>query len=178
MTREHALFELELELKQGDIAQIVGNGGGPEIQFFAGTVPGSPNIRSVWAFGQSGLNGHTGHIARRPGWSRGQTFIASPNFDQRPSGIEIDVLVIHAISLPPGCYGNRYVEALFTNQLGPGRTRVFPPRSRTTGSLPISTIRRDGELLQFVRFRGPGPGMPGNPSSGGRKKSQRLFNRY
>ncbi len=79
----------------------------------------------------------------------GATFIASPNFDQRPSGIEIDVLVIHAISLPPGCYGNRYVEALFTNQLDPEEHAYFREIAHNRVSSHFY-IRRDGELLQFV----------------------------
>ena len=31
--------------------------------------------------------------------------IASPNFDARPAGTEIDLLIIHGISLPPGQFG-------------------------------------------------------------------------
>ena len=33
---------------------------------------------------------------------RGGDLIASPNFDERPIGADIDLLVIHNISLPPG----------------------------------------------------------------------------
>ncbi len=79
----------------------------------------------------------------------GATFIASPNFDDRPSGIEIDVLVIHAISLPPRCYGNGYVEALFTNRLDPDEHVCFSEVAHYRVSSHFY-IKRDGDLLQFV----------------------------
>jgi len=44
-------------------------------------------------------------------------FIASPNCDARPPDTVIDALIIHAISLPPGCYGGGDVARLFTNCL-------------------------------------------------------------
>jgi len=52
-------------------------------------------------------------------------FIASPNCDARPPGITVDSLIIHAISLPPGCYGGDYVARLFTNQLDPRAHPAF-----------------------------------------------------
>ena len=43
--------------------------------------------------------------------------IASPNQDDRPEGSEIELLVIHGISLPPGEFGGPYIDQLFTNEL-------------------------------------------------------------
>ena len=76
-------------------------------------------------------------------------FVASPNCDERPAGDEVSLLVIHAISLPPGEFGGREVEALFTNKLDPDQH----PYYREIAGLRVSAhffIRRDGELIQFV----------------------------
>ncbi len=73
----------------------------------------------------------------------------SPNCDDRPDGASIDLLVIHSISLPPGEFGGRGVEALFTNSLNP----ADHPYYQTIQDLKVSAhffIRRDGELIQFV----------------------------
>ena len=43
--------------------------------------------------------------------------VASPNCDERPDGTPITLAVVHGISLPPGKFGGRAVEKLFTNRL-------------------------------------------------------------
>jgi len=61
----------------------------------------------------------------------------------------VDLIVIHAISLPPGMYGGLGIEQLFTNQLNPDEH----PYYKEIAGLKVSShfvIRRDGELLQFV----------------------------
>jgi AmpD protein len=76
-------------------------------------------------------------------------WMASPNFDERPAGVAIELLVIHNISLPPGEFGGAWIEALFQNRLDPGAHPYF----RDIASLQVSAhflIRRDGELIQFV----------------------------
>ncbi|MCW8828635.1 MAG: 1,6-anhydro-N-acetylmuramyl-L-alanine amidase AmpD, partial [Gammaproteobacteria bacterium] len=45
--------------------------------------------------------------------------VASPNCDERPSGSELELIVIHNISLPPHEYGGPWIDALFTNTLDP-----------------------------------------------------------
>ncbi len=75
--------------------------------------------------------------------------IASPNFDERPEGSTLDLIVIHNIALPPGEFGGRGVESLFTNSLNPAEH----PYYQTIQDLKVSShffIRRDGELIQFV----------------------------
>lgn len=75
--------------------------------------------------------------------------VASPNHDARPSGVAIDLLVIHAISLPPGSFGGPGIEQLFTNRLDP----AAHPYYREVAALRVSShflIRRDGSLVQFV----------------------------
>ena len=83
------------------------------------------------------------------GLAAGVPFIASPNYDERPPGTRIELLVIHAISLPPGRFGGPGIEELFLNRLDP----QTHPYYRTIAGLRVSAhflIRRDGGLVQFV----------------------------
>lgn len=75
--------------------------------------------------------------------------IASPNFDARPRDMPIDLLVVHAISLPPEQFGGPGIEQLFTNSLNP----CEHPYYEGISSLHVSShllVRRTGEVLQFV----------------------------
>jgi N-acetyl-anhydromuramoyl-L-alanine amidase len=79
----------------------------------------------------------------------GATFIASPNQDDRPANEPVRLLVVHAISLPPGEFGGDGVERLFTNRLEP----TAHPYYEGIYGLRVSAhffIRRDGQVLQFV----------------------------
>lgn len=78
-------------------------------------------------------------------------YLSSPFCDARPTGVEIDLLVIHCISLPPNEYGGGNVQKLFTNQLD----LDAHPYYRTIPSTQVSShlfIERDGQLYQFVPF--------------------------
>ena len=81
-------------------------------------------------------------------WSRALR-IDSPNFGERPIHAQIDLLVIHSISLPPGVYGGPEIEALFTNQLDSGAHPYFA-QIRDIQVSSHFVIRRDGSLMQFV----------------------------
>ena len=75
--------------------------------------------------------------------------VPSPNFDARPSGCGIDLIVVHGISLPPGEFGGPHIEQLFCNRLDPHAHECF----RAVAPLKVSAhllIRRGGELVQFV----------------------------
>lgn len=79
----------------------------------------------------------------------GIRFIPSPNQDDRPQDEAVRLLVVHAISLPPGQFGGDGVERLFTNQLDP----AAHPYYQTLVGLRVSAhflIRRDGSVVQFV----------------------------
>lgn len=79
----------------------------------------------------------------------GIELINSPNFDERPDGVEPEVIIIHAISLPPGCYGGNYIESLFSNSLEHSEHDYF----KGLKGLKVSShflIRRDGSIAQFV----------------------------
>ena len=85
----------------------------------------------------------------RAGWLRRARKVASPNFGARPEGTEIDLAVLHSISLPPGEFGGDAIERLFTNRLDWGAHPYYDK----IRALTVSThflIRRDGTLQQFV----------------------------
>ncbi len=75
--------------------------------------------------------------------------VASPNFDRRPDGAVVSLVVIHGISLPPGRFGGRAVELLFTNRLDPAAHPYYAQLEGVRVSAHFF-VRRDGRLLQFV----------------------------
>lgn len=77
--------------------------------------------------------------------------IISPNSDPRPSGTDIDMLVIHSISLPPGKFGGGYIERLFTNTLPVEHHPCFVELAQLRVSAHI-LIDRAGVLTQYVPF--------------------------
>lgn len=88
-----------------------------------------------------------------PAWADGCYALAdqcpSPNFGPRPNGAQIDLIVLHSISLPPGQYGGHHVQDLFANQLDWEQHPYF----QSIRGIKVSShflIRRTGELLQFV----------------------------
>jgi N-acetyl-anhydromuramoyl-L-alanine amidase len=83
------------------------------------------------------------------GWLQCARQVVSPNFGLRPAGAQIDLIVLHSISLPPGAYGGPEVEHLFTNRLDWDAHPYF----QQIRGMEVSShffIRRDGELVQFV----------------------------
>lgn len=83
------------------------------------------------------------------GWVSGARRVPSPNFDARPPGMPVDLLVIHNISLPPGQFGSDDIEALFLNRLDPDRHPFFATIHQARVSAHF-LVRRDGGLVQFV----------------------------
>ncbi|MDX2164763.1 MAG: 1,6-anhydro-N-acetylmuramyl-L-alanine amidase AmpD [Gammaproteobacteria bacterium] len=70
-------------------------------------------------------------------------YIPSPNCNERPLNIVIDMIVIHGISIPEGEFGNDNVIKLFQNRL------------KSMKEHKVSShlyIRRDGGVIQFVPF--------------------------
>jgi AmpD protein len=83
------------------------------------------------------------------GWLGGARQVRSANCDDRPDGELPSLIVMHSISLPPGEYGGREIEDLFTNQLDSAAHPYF----KAVAGLRVSAhflIRRDGQLIQFV----------------------------
>lgn len=86
------------------------------------------------------------------GWLTGVRQVRSPNHDQRPDGEQVSLIVVHAISLPPGEFAGNAVEQLFLNRLDPSAHPYFAQISGLRVSAHF-LLRRDGELIQFVSCR-------------------------
>ena len=81
----------------------------------------------------------------------GATQIASPNFNARPVDTEIQLIVIHNISLPPSQFGGGFIQQFFQNQLD----WSLHPYFQTIEGMQVSAhllILRTGEVIQFVNF--------------------------
>ncbi|GAA5160893.1 1,6-anhydro-N-acetylmuramyl-L-alanine amidase AmpD [Viridibacterium curvum] len=90
-----------------------------------------------------------GHALRDDGWIAGARAVPSPNQDERPEGCTVDLIVVHAISLPPDMFGGLGVEQLFTNTLDPAEHPYYAGIHQLRVSAHFF-IRRDGSLMQFV----------------------------
>ena len=85
----------------------------------------------------------------RDGWWAGARHLSSPNYGPRPAGVPVSLVVVHSISLPPGCYTGDAVQRLFTNRLD---WDAHPYYGGIRG-LQVSAhffVRRSGRTLQFV----------------------------
>ena len=85
----------------------------------------------------------------RDGWLRRARSARSPNFGPRPESMQVDLVVLHSISLPPGEYGGDAIERLFANELD-WNTHPYFEKIRGLTVSSHFLIRRDGELVQFV----------------------------
>jgi N-acetyl-anhydromuramoyl-L-alanine amidase len=83
------------------------------------------------------------------GLVEGAQFVPSPNCDARPIGASPEVIVIHAISLPPGEFGGPAIEHFFCNELDVTAHPYFEQIKDLRVSAHL-LLRRDGALLQFV----------------------------
>ena len=80
---------------------------------------------------------------------QGARQLSSPNCDDRPPGAVPELIVVHAISLPPGKFGGPYVDQLFTNRLD----AAGHPSFREIVGMKVSShlfIRRNGDVVQYV----------------------------
>ena len=92
---------------------------------------------------------HNFYKLNQDGLIVGVNFINSPNYDNRPKNISINMIVIHSISLPPNKFGGKYIEDFFTNKLNTNQDPYF----KEINNLKVSAhflIKRNGELIQFV----------------------------
>ncbi|WP_339339406.1 1,6-anhydro-N-acetylmuramyl-L-alanine amidase AmpD [uncultured Oceanicoccus sp.] len=84
-------------------------------------------------------------------WLADSRHLPTDNFNARPAGVEISLLVIHNISLPAGEFGGDFIEQLFTNCLDCDAHADFNDlRDLTVSSHCL--INRAGEITQFVPF--------------------------
>jgi N-acetyl-anhydromuramoyl-L-alanine amidase len=85
------------------------------------------------------------------GWLVGVRRVLSPNHDERPAGAELTLIVVHGISLPPGEFGNGWIDRFFCNDLPADAHPYFATIRDATVSAHV-LIARDGRLTQYVPF--------------------------
>jgi AmpD protein len=84
---------------------------------------------------------------------RPATQCLSPNQDERPEDARPELIIVHGISLPPGEFGGPHIESLFANCLDWNGHPYFQEIQGMQVSAHL-LIRRTGEVIQFVPFRG------------------------
>ena len=98
---------------------------------------------------RAGVGAARPYLLDADGWAHGAQARPSPNFDARPPGCRIDLLVVHCISLPPGQFGGGHVERLFANALDAGAHAYFA-RLRGMRVSAHFLVARDATVVQFV----------------------------
>jgi len=81
----------------------------------------------------------------------GARWVFSPNYNARPPVADIDLLVIHNISLPPAEFENGCVEAFFQNCLPAEQHPYFAEIAHLQVSAHLF-IARSGVVTQFVNL--------------------------
>lgn len=77
--------------------------------------------------------------------------VLSPHCDERPKDMNIDMIVIHNISLPPNEFGSDNIQKFFCGELDFSKHPYF----KTIEHLKVSShllIDRHGKITQFVPF--------------------------
>lgn len=78
-------------------------------------------------------------------------FLPSPHCDERPEGVQPDLVVVHGITLPPGEFGGPWIDDLFMGRLDPAAHPYFAEIAHLRVSAHL-LIRRDGSVTQYVPF--------------------------
>ena len=92
----------------------------------------------------------------KDGWCDGVEHLASSHFNERPEGVTPTLVILHCISLPPGCFATGDVAELFLGTLDVTKD----PRLADLAGLRVSSHLRGTEKF-FSLFRvTTEPGMP------------------
>jgi AmpD protein len=83
------------------------------------------------------------------GWHSEARVLPSDNFDARPVSCAPELIVVHNISLPPGCFATGAIEALFCNRLDCSTHPFYADLEGLRVSAHFLIDRR-GALTQFV----------------------------
>jgi len=110
--------------------------GSDDLRAGRGSTPGKALQAEAWSFSQDGT-------------LAGANQIASPNCDERPRDQLVTLVVVHAISLPPGVYGGNAIEGFFTNSLDCDAHPYFDGLRGMRVSAHF-LVRRGGGIVQFV----------------------------
>jgi len=76
-------------------------------------------------------------------------YLPSPHYNTRPTGMDIDLIVLHAMSLPAGDFDMKYVEHLFLGSLD----MAADPSFHALQGVQVSAhfvVNRQGDVTQFV----------------------------
>jgi len=76
-------------------------------------------------------------------------FLHSPHCNERPQGVEIDMIVLHAISLPNGQFSMQHVSDLFMGTLDAAAHPSFVDLAKVQVSAHF-VVARNGAITQFV----------------------------
>lgn len=95
------------------------------------------------------MRGKSALYIDQQGWCAQATQQRSPNYDARPDGAVVSLIVIHNISLPPQEFGGEWITDLFLNRLDPDAHPYFAAIYNVEVSSHF-LIRRDGQLIQYV----------------------------
>ncbi len=76
-------------------------------------------------------------------------YLDSPHHNVRPDGIAVDLIVLHAISLPPGEFGMLAIEAFFAGYLDASSHPAFSSLEGVRVSAHF-VVDRNGVITQFV----------------------------
>lgn len=90
-------------------------------------------------------------LSIKAGWLDGVRQVPVSRYGSRPSPLDISLVVLHGISLPPGHFGGPFVDEIFTGNLNPDAHPYFA----RVASLEVSThvfIDRHGRITQYVSF--------------------------
>jgi AmpD protein len=85
------------------------------------------------------------------GWLERVRRVESPNSDERPPDTTLDLIVVHGISLPPGRFGEGWIDRFFLNELPVAADPYFA----TIADMKVSAhalVARDGNVTQYVSF--------------------------
>jgi AmpD protein len=85
------------------------------------------------------------------GWLERVRRVESPNSDERPPATALDLIVVHGISLPPGRFGEGWIDRFFLNELPADADPYFATIAETKVSAH-ALVARDGKLTQYVSF--------------------------
>ncbi|MDX8382851.1 MAG: 1,6-anhydro-N-acetylmuramyl-L-alanine amidase AmpD [Ghiorsea sp.] len=76
-------------------------------------------------------------------------FYPSPHYSSRPEGLAVDMIVLHAISLPDGIFGMQHVTDLFMGTLDTQEHTDFVELQGVQVSAHF-VVARNGQVSQFV----------------------------
>ena len=89
------------------------------------------------------------HVDGRTGLLNEALFLPSSHCEPRINEDDVDCIIIHNISLPPGEFGGVAIDALFLGSLNPEGHPCYQALHETKVSSHL-LIRRDGSLTQYV----------------------------